>query len=168
MRREEVGTAALCVTAMHAHRHHGGYYGSTAHGDAPVHRLFGAAASHRPGLLPPVGLEKPGLPVLVGAEPALELTIAPFAIRKWGQLYVNPETLRIRLERLPATLLRIMAIHNFRMEDHNPRLDECMAAVFLARRVGTRWEEAEDHPIECRGIEVLGYLDVAARRITPP
>lgn len=97
-----------------------------------------------------------------------ELRIAPFAVRKWGQLYIHPEAVCIDLERLPATRFRITVVHNFRAEDRNPDLDECLAAIFLARRVGPRWEEAEDHPIECRSIEVLGYLDTVARRIMPP
>lgn len=151
---------------MPGSRSHSGY--SMAPDEAPVDRLFGAAPSYRSGSLPrawdPAEPEAERLLSITGAE----FRIAPFVIRQWGQSYINPEVISIGLERLPATLFRITVVHNFRAEDRNPDLDECLAAIFMARRVGSRWEEAEDHPIECRTIEVLGYLDVAARRITPP
>ena len=96
------------------------------------------------------------------------LRVAPFRIEQWGQTFINPGALVIDLERLPAALYRIVAVHNFRAEDRNPNLNECLAGIFLARRIGPRWEEAEDHPVECRSIEVLAYLDTLLRRILPP
>jgi hypothetical protein len=137
--------------------------------EAPVDRLFSAAPSAASCSLPRAW--DPGAPweaQRLLSIAGTELRIAPFVVRKWGQLYIHPEAISIGLERLPATLFRITVVHNFRAEDRNPNLDECLAAIFLARRVVSRWEEAEDHPIECRSIEVLGYLDTVARRITPP
>jgi hypothetical protein len=96
------------------------------------------------------------------------LRIAPFVIRRSGQTYINPATIEVELQRLPAALYRVVAVHNFQVEDRNPDLDTCLAAIFLARRAGDRWEEAEDHPVECRSIEILGYLDSTRRRIVAP
>ena len=96
------------------------------------------------------------------------LRVAPFGIAKWGQRFISPQALVIDLDRLPATLYKMLAVHNFWAEDRNPNLDECLAGIFLARRFGRRWEEAEDHPVECRSIEVLAYVDTRLRRLTPP
>lgn len=144
------------------------HYGSMAHGEAIIDRLFGAAwPLHAPA---PAGIQEyspPGAsPIVVFARSVLR--IPPFLIRKWGQVYISPAAMDIDIERLPAAIYRIVAVHNFRMEDCNPRLDECLAGIFLARRNAGRWEEAEEPPIECRTIEVLGHLDTVAGRITSP
>ena len=99
---------------------------------------------------------------------ATRLYVAPFRIDRWGQRYVSHGEIEVDLATLAPTLYRIVAVHNFRIEDRNPNLDECPAAIFLARQVEGRWEEAEDHPVECRSVAVLGQLDVAARRALPP
>jgi hypothetical protein len=134
--------------------------------ESPANRLFGSA-----------GVNRLWSPARVWRDAPLEqflsitgstLQVAPFLLHKWGQHYHNPEAICIAFEQLPADLYRIVAVHNFRIEDCNPNLDECLAGIFLARRVGVRWEEAEDHPVECRSIEVLGYLDTSALRVTPP
>ena len=96
------------------------------------------------------------------------LHVPPFVIEKWGRRYVSPGALQIDLQRLPATPYKIIAIHNFRVEDRNPNLEECLAGIFLARRAKHRWEEPEDHPLECRGIELLGFIDSAMEAIFPP
>ncbi len=96
------------------------------------------------------------------------LHIAPFRIDRWGQRYISHGQIRVDLAALTSSLYRIVAVHDFRVEDRNPDLDECPAGVFLARQCEGRWEEAEDHPVECRSVAVLGHLDVAARRIAPP
>ena len=146
---------------MSGTRQHGGY--SLAGGDSPFRRLFGAASDL--ARLPSQAVApRPAVLTLTGTE----LRIGPFVLRQWGQLYVNTQTLSIDLDQLPAALFRIVAVHNFRVEDDNPRLNECVAGVFLARRIGERWEAAEDYPIECRSLGLLGYLDTETRRITPP
>ncbi len=99
---------------------------------------------------------------------ATTLRIAPFRIDRWGQRYLSLGEIAIELATLASSVYRIVAVHDFRVEDRNPDLEECRAAVFLAREVEGRWEEAEDHPVECRTVVVLGRLDVAVRRITPP
>ena len=83
-------------------------------------------------------------------------------------MYISPAALHVDLTRLPADTIRIIAVHNFRVEDCNPNLDECLAGVFLARKNADHWEEAEDPPIECRAVEVLAHLDNVARRIISP
>jgi len=135
---------------------------------APANRLHAAL----PGL-------RGGTPVQVSSADASNaerllridgttLHIAPFRIDRWGQRYVSHGGIEVDLATLAQTLYRIVAVHNFRVEDRNPDLDECAAGVFLARQVEGRWEEAEDHPVECRSVAVLGHLDVAARRTLPP
>ncbi len=96
------------------------------------------------------------------------LRVAPFQIERWGQRFASPAEIAIALSTLGATRYRIVAVHNFRVEDRNPDLDTCPAAIFLAQQVDGRWEEAEDHPVECRSVAVLGHLEVAARRIILP
>ena len=93
------------------------------------------------------------------------LRIPPFVIRKWGQAFISPEPIVIDLERLPLDTYQVVVIHNFQVEDRNPRLTECPAAVFLARKTDECWEEAEDHPIECRSVAVLGYVDTRTRQV---
>lgn len=96
------------------------------------------------------------------------LRVAAFRLLRWGQIFINPVALDIDLAPLAPELVRIIAIHNFRLEDGNPHLHECLAGVFLAKQAGGRWEEAEDHPVECRGIAVLGHVDSAAWVVLPP
>jgi hypothetical protein len=139
-----------------------------AGGETAADRLYGCAPWHRPMTPPLVWSGMPPEPQRFLSVAGATLRIAPFLICKWDQRYVSPEALCIDLERLPPALYRIVAVHNFRMEDRNPDLDECLAGIFLARRVDCRWEEAEDHPVECRSIEVLGHLDTVLRRIESP
>ena len=147
-------------------RHYHNYL--LTHDEARANRLFGTASSYYSAPAARAWENHP-----LEAQRFLSVTgstlhIAAFRICKWGQVYINPEPMAIDLERLPADRYKIIAVHNFRVEDRNPRLNECRAGVFLARRVGLRWEEAEDHPVECRSIEVLGYVDTVTRRVTPP
>lgn len=143
-------------------------YRAPAHGEAPAERLFGSASSYPPTWVARAcaysALEVERFLCISGST----LRIPAFRVHKWGQVYISPEPIAIDLERLPPGRYRIISVHNFRAEDGNPRLDECLAGVFLARRVGLRWEEAEDHPVECRSVEVLGYVDTATRRVIPP
>lgn len=96
------------------------------------------------------------------------LRVAAFRLHRWGQVFINPVVLDIDLAPLASELVRVIAIHNFRLEDGNPHLHECLAGVFLAKQAGGRWEEAEDYPVECRSLAVLGHVDSAARVILPP
>lgn len=139
-----------------------------AGGEAPADRLYGATTSRRPGPLPQVWSGAATEPHRFLSVTGTTLRIAPFLIHRWEQKYISHEAIDIDLERLPAGLYRIVAVHDFRAEDRNPDLDECLAGIFLARWAGHRWEEAEDHPIECRSLEVLCLLDAAMRRIVTP
>ena len=142
------------------------YYWSNLRGDGPANRLFGARGNDRAATS---RQEYSGLDdaCLVSVDRST-LRIAPFAIRQWGQVYINPAQLTIDLDRLPMAIYRIVAVHNFRAEDCNPQLDECLAGIFLARANGDGWEVAEDPPIECRTIQVLGHVDIASRRLVSP
>ena len=104
---------------------------------------------------------------LLGIEGTI-LRIAPFRIDRWGQRYLSRGAIEVDFATFAPTRYRIVAVHNFRVEDRNPDLDECPAAVFLALKVDGHWEEAEDHPVECRSVALLGHLDVPERRIAPP
>jgi hypothetical protein len=92
----------------------------------------------------------------------------PFAISRWGRRYVSRDTFYIDLAQLPKEILQIVAVHDFRIEDRNPNLDECLVGIFIARRIGDWWEESEDQPVECRSIEVLALVDNRAIQILSP
>ncbi|MEO8923030.1 MAG: hypothetical protein ABI330_09445 [Caldimonas sp.] len=146
----------------------GGGLGYPGAGDgASMSRLYAAAYDFREGEMLHLDVvrsaERGALLSVAGSR----LRIAPFRIDRWGQRYLSRGPIEIDAEALAPTLYRIIAVHDFRVEDRNPDLDECCAAVFLARRIAGRWEEAEDHPIECRSLAVLGQFDAAARRIAP-
>jgi hypothetical protein len=89
------------------------------------------------------------------------LVVPPFRIERHGQTYVAPAELRIDLSPVADGVYRVVAVHNFQVEDRNPNLDECVAGVFLAgrRRNGT-WEDAERFPVECRTLQRLATIEV--------
>jgi hypothetical protein len=90
------------------------------------------------------------------------LIVAPFRIEKHGQTFVNPVELKIDLSSVRPGRYRVVAVHNFQVEDRNPNLSECLGGVFLAgRRADGTWEEPESFPVECRTLAVLGHVDVA-------
>jgi hypothetical protein len=93
------------------------------------------------------------------------LTISPFRIEKFGQVYVNPQELIIDFQKIKGDVYRIVAVHNFQVEDCNPNLTECLAGIFLARQIEGKWEEPENHPIECRTIDILAYINTETGRI---
>jgi len=87
------------------------------------------------------------------------LYVKPFVLRRADVSYINPETIIIDISGLEPDVYRIMAIHNFLVEDCNPRLHECLAGIFLSRKRVGRWEQAEDHPRECRTLEFLATIN---------
>ena len=90
------------------------------------------------------------------------LVVPPFRLRHLRQSYRSPTEIRIDLDGVEVGRYRIVAVHNFHVEDCNPRLDECVAGVFLAARLDDGvWEEPERFPVECRALAVLGELEVA-------
>lgn len=90
------------------------------------------------------------------------LTVPPFRLARHGLQYVGAAEVRIDLSQLAPGRYRVLAVHNFHVEDRNPCLNECVAAVFLAaRRSDGEWEQPERFPMECRALAVLGVLDVA-------
>ena len=87
--------------------------------------------------------------------------IPAFEIRRFGQSFVSASPIRIDLEAVDPGLYRVVAVHNFQVEDRDPDLGRCVAGVFLARRRGDgSWEEPERFPMECRAVQVLGELQV--------
>lgn len=89
------------------------------------------------------------------------LIVSPFRIQKYGQTFINPAELTIDLRSVRPGRYQVIAVHNFQVEDRNPNLNECLGGVFLAaRRADGTWEEPESFPVECRTLEVLGYVDV--------
>jgi hypothetical protein len=87
--------------------------------------------------------------------------VPPFRIERWGQIYVNDAELDIDLSVVADGLYRILAVHNFHVEDRNPNLGECVAGIFLAgRRCDGAWEEPERFPVECRSLRLLATVEV--------
>jgi hypothetical protein len=91
--------------------------------------------------------------------------IPPFCIVKYGLKYISPEELSIPLDELQSGSYTVLAVHNFQVEDRNPNLDECLAGVFFARQDAGTVENPEEYPVECRVIEVLGYLDTRKKQV---
>lgn len=92
------------------------------------------------------------------------LIVPPFRLSRRWQTYISDAELRIDLSRVDDGRYRILAVHNFHVEDRNPRLDECVAGVFLAAWCDNgRWEEPERFPVECRTLAILGELAILER-----
>ncbi len=103
-------------------------------------------------------------PVRCRLEEGGVLEVAPFRLRLGRRSYLSAEPVRIDLAEVAPGSYRIVAVHNFHVEDRNPRLDECVAGIFLAARLeGGGWEEPERFPVECRALAVLGEVEVGAR-----
>ncbi len=89
------------------------------------------------------------------------LIVPPFRIQKHGQTFINPMELKIDLRSVRPGRYRVVAVHNFQVEDRNPNLDECLGGVFLASyRADGTWEQPEKFPIECRSLDTLVYVDI--------
>lgn len=89
------------------------------------------------------------------------LVIPPFQVSFLAQRFVHRQEMRIELASLVPDLYRIVVVQNFWMEDAEPDLDQCLAGIFLARRRRDgQWEAAENWPVECRTIAVIGLLDL--------
>jgi hypothetical protein len=89
------------------------------------------------------------------------LVVPPFRLRHLRQHYISPTEIQIDLAGVMPGFYRVFAVHNFHVEDRNPRLDECVAGVFLAARLDdSGWEEPERFPVECRALAVLMHIEV--------
>jgi hypothetical protein len=95
------------------------------------------------------------------------LIIPPFRMEKHRLTYINPRPLKIAVNDLPAKLSRIVVVHNFQVEDCNSNLQECLAGIFLAGLINGKWEEPENHPIECRTIEIIGGFNKRTEEFFP-
>ncbi|HTN49931.1 MAG TPA: hypothetical protein VMK32_10910 [Burkholderiaceae bacterium] len=90
-----------------------------------------------------------------------QLLVPPFLLSRGHQRYRQPGEIRIDLSGLEPDLYRVVAVQNFWIEDGSPDLSEALAGVFLARRrADGAWEEAENWPIECRTLALLGHVDL--------
>jgi len=130
-------------------------------GGSAWHRLFAAPPLRAGEALPPLWLDAARAPRLLSLSGTV-LQVGPFRVERWGQTFVSAATLLIELGALAGGRYRIVAAHDFRVEDRDPDLDRARAAVFLAHRTPARWEEAEDRPLECRSLAVLGELELSA------
>ncbi|MGZ5235367.1 MAG: hypothetical protein ACXWCV_03540 [Caldimonas sp.] len=89
------------------------------------------------------------------------LQIPPFRIERHAQTYLSPSDCEIDLRVVGPGRYRVLAVHNFHVEDRNPDLGVCVAGVFLAAlRSDGAWEEPERFPVECRTLELLGVIEV--------
>jgi hypothetical protein len=92
---------------------------------------------------------------------ANRLVVPPFAIARGRQVFVSEHELTIDLSLVEPGSYRVLAVHNFHVEDVSPDLDRCVAGIFLAaRRADGAWEEPERFPVECRALETLCVVDV--------
>jgi hypothetical protein len=89
------------------------------------------------------------------------LQVPPFRIERHGLVYASDAELQIDLSIVSDGIYRVLAVHNFHVEDRNRNLDECVGGIFLAglRRDGT-WEEPERFPVECRALGILATVEV--------
>jgi len=124
----------------------------------PESQAFPTGAAAHPAVpASPAISSAPALCRLDGAE----LRIAPFRIARFRQFYLSPDEIRIDLATIAPGHYRVMAVHNFHVEDCNPILDECVAGLFLAAQLDDgSWEEPERFPVECRAVAVLATLHV--------
>jgi hypothetical protein len=91
------------------------------------------------------------------------LRVPPLRIERHAQSYRSPTECEIDLRVVAPGRYRVLAVHNFHVEDRNPDLRVCVAAVFLAAlRSDGAWEEPERFPVECRALALLGTLEVDA------
>jgi hypothetical protein len=91
------------------------------------------------------------------------LVVPPYRVPLHGSCYVSAVEVRIDLSQVLPGRYRVLAVHNFHVEDVNPCLEECVSAVFLsARRSDGSWEEPERFPVECRALVMIGVLRVAS------
>jgi hypothetical protein len=133
-------------------------------GASAWHRLFAAPPLRAGDPLPPAWPDAFAAPRLLSLSGSM-LRVGPFRIERWGQTFVSARELVIELSALASGRYRIVATHDFRVEDRNPDLDRALAAVFLAHGTPARWEEAEDRPLECRSLAILGELELAAHAV---
>ncbi len=118
-------------------------------------------------LRPTPASPRPASPAICSAPPCrLEgttLVVPPFAIRLNRQRYLSPAEIRIALDAVAPGRYRVVAVHNFHVEDRNPCLDDCVAGVFLAGlREDGGWEQPERFPVECRALQVLAEIRTSA------
>jgi hypothetical protein len=91
------------------------------------------------------------------------LRVPSFRIERPGQAYVAPTEIEIDLALVAPGRYRVIAVHNFHVEDRNPDLTESVAGIFLAgRRQDGSWEVPERFPVECRALETLATIEVAS------
>lgn len=89
------------------------------------------------------------------------LTIEPFRIARFGQVFHSESALQIDLSTVAPGRWRVIAVHNFHVEDTDPDLTHGIAGVFLAaQRDDGSWEAPEQFPVECREIGVLAEIEV--------
>jgi hypothetical protein len=108
----------------------------------------------------------PGLPGTCSPHPPAavvgELLMIPaFRVKIGRHAYRLEAPLRIDLRALESDLYRVHLVQDFWTDCSFSDLNERLAAIFLGRRRRSgEWEQPESWPVECRGLLVLGYVDV--------
>jgi hypothetical protein len=92
-----------------------------------------------------------------------QLRIAPFRIVRHALTYLSATEHEIDLRAVAPARYRVLAVHNFHVEDRHPDLAVCIAGVFLAAlRSDATWEDPERFPVECRALALLCAIEVDA------
>ena len=87
------------------------------------------------------------------------LFVPVFSIFKYGLKYINSSELIINLDNINQGIYKIMAVHNFQVEDCNPNINECIMGILLSPYRDGKFAPPEEYPIECRKITDLGYVN---------
>lgn len=95
------------------------------------------------------------------------LRIPAFTVTRFSQRFINPEPIVIDTGALPLGLYRITVVHHFQVEATYPDLDDCPAAIFLARKSSHGYTVPEKRPVECRSLIHLAIVDTANRKLVP-
>ena len=94
------------------------------------------------------------------------LRISEFRIHKYQMDYINPYPIMIDLRTLRPGKYRIIAVHNFKVEDKNPDLFVGICGIFLSgKQNDTEWDKPEYLPFECRTLEILGIIDAKKSKL---
>jgi len=93
------------------------------------------------------------------------LYIPQFSFLKFGQNFMIPHAIQIDLRKIKSGIYRIIVVQNFQVEDRNPNIGPRLAGIILVRQENGEWVEPESRGIECRTLDIMGYVDTENRRL---